>query len=268
MNKQPEIPSSRWYDAISKRGARRHFNKNRPIEPELVSALENICAQFIPYEGARAIFVNKPADSLFKGIIGGIGKIKNPPAFIAFTGIQEAGSIDEKSGYTGEGIILEATALGLNTCWVAGTYYPEKAAKFLDLKENEKLYAISPVGYAVNEKSFEEKLMSGFGTTKKRHSPSRLGVTNWEELPEWVRGSLEAARHAPSAINRQPWGFSADETSIMVYVRTRGGDHGFSKRFDCGIAMLHVEIAALHFGIKGEWEFLSDPQVARFHRVG
>ena len=106
--------------------------------------------------------------------------------------------------------------------------------------------------------------MSGFGTTKKRHSPSRLGVTNWEELPEWVRGSLEAARHAPSAINRQPWGFSADETSIMVYVRTRGGDHGFSKRFDCGIAMLHVEIAALHFGIKGNGNSSATPRLHVF----
>jgi hypothetical protein len=36
---------------------------------------------------------------------------------------------------------------------------------------------------------------------------------------------------------------------------------------DCGIAMLHIEVAALNAGMKGKWEFLKSPQVARF-RVG
>jgi len=268
MNTKEAIPYSRWYHAIQKRGARRHFDKNRLIEPGSITALENICSWFTPYEGARAVFIQHPAEDIFKGIIGGVGKIKDPPAFIAFIGMLEIDSIDEKSGYTGEGVILEATTLGLDTCWVAGTYYSERAARFLDLKKNEKLFAVSPVGYAFSDKSFEEKLMSGFGAAKKRHSPCRLGVINWEELPEWVQKSIDAARHAPSAINRQPWGFSADKTGITIYVRTKGGDLGFSKRFDCGIAMLHIEVAALYCGIKGEWEFLRNPQVAHFHKVG
>jgi hypothetical protein len=37
-----------------------------------------------------------------------------------------------------------------------------------------------------------------------------------------------------------------------------------SKRLDCGIAMLHLEIAALNDGVKGLWEFLETPKVARF----
>ena len=34
----------------------------------------------------------------------------------------ELDDLDELAGYYGERIVLEAQMLGLNTCWVAGTY--------------------------------------------------------------------------------------------------------------------------------------------------
>jgi hypothetical protein len=39
---------------------------------------------------------------------------------------------------------------------------------------------------------------------------------------------------------------------------------GISKRLDCGIAMLHIEVAALDCGVKGKWELLEAPRVAKF----
>ena len=85
-----------------------------------------------------------------------------------------------------------------------------------------------------------------------------------EKWPEWVSVCLEAARLAPSATNRQPWGFDVQENSVTVFVRTGGPEFSVSKRLDCGIAMLHLEVAAANCGCKGEWEFLPPPQVARF----
>ena len=41
-------------------------------------------------------------------------------------------------------------------------------------------------------------------------------------------------------------------------------EYGISKRLDCGIAMLHIEVAALDCGVQGRWEFLEAPKVARF----
>ena len=78
------------------------------------------------------------------------------------------------------------------------------------------------------------------------------------------RNIIEAARLAPSAINRQPWGFNIENDGITVFVRIRGPDFNVSKRLDCGIAMLHLEITAGSLGIKGKWEFLQHPQVAKF----
>ncbi len=107
--------------------------------------------------------------------------------------------------------------------------------------------------------------MTGFGRTHKRLSISKL-VNGMEivKLPEWARASLEGARLAPSAVNRQPWGFDVQDGSITVYVRTGGPEFNISKRLDCGIAMLHIEVAALNCGVRGDWQFLKAPQVARF----
>ena len=75
---------------------------------------------------------------------------------------------------------------------------------------------------------------------------------------------MEAARLAPSAVNRQPWRFYMEPNGITVSVDSSLVEWGISKRLDCGIAMLHIEVAALDCGVKGKWELLGAPQVARF----
>ena len=260
-----DIPYSRWHLAITERRSRRHFDLNRPIEPETLVVLDTICKQFRPFPHARSRLVTESVKDVFKGIIGSYGKIKGAPAFIAFIGNMDSASVQEEVGYTGEGVILEATALGLNTCWVAGFFKPESVASLVEIKRNERVLAVTPVGYARRFESLEEKLMTGFGRTHKRLSISRLvngiEIVKW---PEWARASLEAAGLAPSAVSRQPWGFDVQDGSITVYVRTSGPEFNVSKRLDCGIAMLHIEVAALNCGLKGDWQFLKAPQVARF----
>jgi len=176
-----------------------------------------------------------------------------------------APSVQEEVGYTGEGIILEATALGLNTCWVAGFFRPENVASLVEIKDNERVLAVTPVGYASRFESLAERLMTGFGLTHRRLRLSKL-VSGWrvDNLPEWEKVSLEAARLAPSAVNRQPWGFDVDGSGITVFVRTSAPEFNVSKRLDCGIAMLHIEVAASNFGIQGAWELLEAPLVSRF----
>ncbi len=84
-----------------------------------------------------------------------------------------------------------------------------------------------------------------------------------ERWHDWVRASVESARLAPSAVNRQSWSFEAQEDSVLVSIRTRGSEFKVSKRLNCGIAMLHIEVAAGACGCTGRWEFIQTPQVAR-----
>lgn len=260
-----EIPFSRWYPAIEKRRSRRAFDPSRSIEPDKLSALDLVCKGFVPFPGARSCLVNEPGNDVFKGSVGSYGKVKGAPAFMAFIGNMESASVQEEAGYTGEGVILEATALGLNTCWVGGFFKPESVASIIEVKSNERVLAISPVGYAVSSETFEEELMTGFGRSHRRVPISKLiGGLKQDTLPEWIRAALQAAQNAPSAVNRQPWGFEVQGKSITLYVRTDGPEFNVSKRLDCGIAMMHIEVAALYFGIRGKWELLEAPRVARF----
>jgi len=217
------------------------------------------------FPNARSCLVTESVKDVFKSIIGSYGKIKGAPAFIAFIGNMNSASVQEEVGYTGEGVILEATTLGLNTCWVAGFFKPESVVSLVEIKSNERVLAVTPVGYARRFESLEEQLMTGFGRTHQRVPISKLmSKMRNDELPEWIRASIQAARLAPSAVNRQPWGFNVQDGSITVYVRTGGSEFSVSKRLDCGIAMLHIEVAALNCGVRGDWQLLKAPRVARF----
>jgi nitroreductase len=260
-----DIPLSKWYSAVKRRRSRRHFDPNRPIESVSLAALERVCREFTPFPHARAYLVSGPTKDIFKGIVGSYGKVSGAPAFVAFIGDMRAPSVQEEVGYTGEGIILEATAMGLNTCWVAGFFRPESVTSLVEIKDNERVLAVTPVGYASGFESLGERLMTGFGLTHRRLPLSKLiSGQRVDNLPEWVQVSLEAARLAPSAVNRQPWGFDVDGSGITVFVRTSGPEFNVSKRLDCGIAMLHIEVAALQYSCMGKWEFLQPPQVAKF----
>jgi len=260
-----EIPYSRWYPAIYKRRSRRQFDASRPLPDDLLKSLRTFCSDFRPFTSARAELVTESPDKVFKGVVGSYGKIKDAPAFIAFIGDMGDEHVQEKVGYTGEGVVLEATALGLATCWVGGFFRPEVVASLIEIAQNERVLAVTPVGYVREFKTFFERLMAGIVRAQHRHPLAKLTTGLKEsQWPGWVKVSLEAARLAPSAINRQPWGFHVEPDSITVFVRTTGPEFSISKRLDCGIAMLHIEAGALSCGIKGEWEFLAPPQVARF----
>jgi len=259
-----DIPASRWYREIEKRRSRRRFEP-KPVEPNLLTQIRRTCIEFRPFPNARAVLVTESPDKVFKGAIGPYGKIKGAPAFIAFIGNIESHYVQEQVGYTGEGVILEAEALHLATCWVAGFFRPEVAASLAGTSKSERVLAVTPIGYATKRKSVEEELMTGFGLTHRRRPLSGL-VTGLEESewPQWIRTTLEAARLAPSAVNRQPWKFHVEPDSITVSVNRLGREFGLSKRLCCGIAMLHIEVATLNYGRRGKWEFLEASQVARF----
>lgn len=255
-----KIDASRLYSAIYERRSRRSYEP-KPIDPELLNEVSTFCKEFRPFSEARAILIPQQVDKVFRGIIGPRGA----PAFIAFVGRTDDYHIQEKIGYTGEAVILKATSLKLSTCWVGGFLRRSRLETLVDTTNNERVFAITAIGYAKEAESLREKVMTGFGWTHRRKPLSGL-VTGLpeESWPDWTRCALKAARVAPSATNRQPWKFYVDRNSITISVKETGYDFNLSKRLDCGIAMLHIEIAALNQGEHGDWELLEAPQVARF----
>ncbi|MFC1919998.1 nitroreductase family protein, partial [Chloroflexota bacterium] len=184
-----------------------------------MAQINSICNDFQPFTDTRAVFVTDKPETVFKGAIGPYGKVKNATAFVAFVGNMENPNVQEYVGYTGEGIILEAESMNLATCWVAGFFRRNVVKSLISISKNERVMAITPIGYATKRHSLEERLMTGFGLTHKRKDLSGL-VTGLDESewPNWINIALEAVRLAPSAVNRQPWRFHIEPDSITVSV--------------------------------------------------
>jgi hypothetical protein len=260
-----QVDYSSWYQAIPIRRSQRSYDPDRLVEPEKLAQLKQVCARFWPHPAVHAVLVENSADRVFKGVAGSYGKIKNASVFIAFIGDMDCPNVQEHVGYLGEGIILEATAIGLATCWVGGFFRPEVAASIVATRGNERVLAVTPVGYPLPTVTLEERAMCRFGLSHRRKPLSKMvSGLNEEQWPAWMKSSLEAARLAPSAVNRQPWSFYLEPDSVTVSVTWLPIDLVVSRRLDAGIAMLHIEIAAFVRGVQGTWEYLKHPLVARF----
>jgi len=255
-----ELPVESWYEAIFLRHSQRKYSSRIPSD-EVTARIEKVCSEFKPFPGARAVLVRTPATDVFKGAIGPyILKVTEAPYYIAFIATMSAPNIQTITGYLGEGIILESTALGLNSCWVGGFFRREAVMKQIDLQDGERVLAITPVGY-----SKEEDNRVGVSTKRfRRKNLEKLVTSGTIDDNEWVAAALEAARVAPSAANRQPWRFQIREDSITLTSNSKREGFRVSRRLDCGIAMLHLELTALANGVKGSWEFLEHPGVARY----
>ncbi|MHA2374140.1 MAG: nitroreductase family protein [Candidatus Thorarchaeota archaeon] len=251
-----------WYTAIFQRHSRRSYT-GEPLPEETIEKLERTCNDFKPFDGARAVLIRDPPDRVFKGLIGSYGQIKNAPHFIAFIGDTSKLNFQEVVGYLGEGLILEATALDVNTCWVGGMFRREIAEERIEIRSNERVIAMTPIGYALEKKTRGEKIASRSLRADKRKPLESLIESDIDIADDKILKALEAAQLAPSAANRQPWRFRLSNESITIFTNSKMRI-SVSPRLDCGIAMLHLELGASVNGISGNWIFHEAPRVAEF----
>jgi nitroreductase len=284
------LPVERWSAALSGRRSRRSYD-DRPIEAPAIEALRRHCDEFRPFPDARAVLIpDAPPDlyrrrrddpssmgavgDAFVGIVGSYGRITGAPSAIAF--VASASSLgtggrsvsgEAQLGYTGQGAVLEATALGLDTCWVGGFFSPGTTKALIGGTSGEVVLAVTPVGHAQARLSGRERHFFRMGRPKKRLQLSDIAPSSATgDWPEWALAGLRTTRSAPSAVNRQPWRFRLDDRGVVIACDApdRGG---ISRRIDCGIAMLHFELGALHAGARGSWEHTDlrgDLDVARW----
>jgi len=260
-----EIPAEKWYSAVKKRSSRRQYY-NKVIEKRKWKALSELVKELNnEFPGVRIKLVKRDIEDVFTGIVGRYGKVSGAPAYIAFIGDKNCNHIEEKIGYTGEALILEITSLGLDSCWISGSFDDREVYSDIKLKNAEKLFAISPLGYAEEKPTISERILNAVISSKNRLPLETLVLNDYDEnIPKWVKTGLESARLAPSAMNRQPWRFWIGNDAVTVQLKGKNVDPKKSKRLDCGIAMLHLEVGAAKEGKRGEWEYLEGQNVARF----
>lgn len=254
------LPVERWWTAIFERVSVRNFT-HQPIPTGAFDRLIKATALLQPMApSARAVVVRDKPDRILRGAAYGL--FSGAQGYIVLMGNPDGHRVDQEVGYLGEGLVLEATALGLGTCWVGGMFRASKV-KGLGPIPGEKVFAVIPLGYPAARPSFGHRFLKGFARSKNRKDLATI-CPSLPHAPPWAVAGLEAARLAPSAMNRQPWRFTIQDDQVIL------ADGGFdtplvSKKLDCGIALLHFELGARHAGWQGRWEWRKAPDIAVFY---
>jgi len=254
-----EANAARWLAAVDVRRSRRSYD-SRPVTTQDLDALDTLARAFRPWPAVRVEVLRDAPASVFLGIIGAYGGISGATSALAFVGPHEGGH--EQVGYVGEALVLEATARGLNTCWVGGLFGSAPVTRLLNLSDAERVFAVSPVGYACTTPTRKERIIFGAGRPKHRR-PLSMIAPGYEDWPAWAQRAAQAVRVAPSAMNREPWRLRLEHGALVISIDGVGTPR-ISRRLDCGIAMLHAELGARGEGTTGRWELLASPEVARF----
>lgn len=252
-----------WYDAIAARRSRRRYSAH-PIPEEALAGLTSFCEAFQVAPGTRAVLI-EDHPGIYSGIGGAYGRVEGAPWTAAFVAPEES---ETEAGYVGEAFVLEATRLGLGTCWVAGMFRPEALAGLVTLAPGERVVAVTPVGYPQERKQLVEHMMSAAVRSAARRQIEEIAPGLRRGLgpdapawPRWAITAVEAARLAPSGANRQPWRFRLEGGALVL---SSAENPGWTAPIDFGIAMLHAELGAAREGIHGAWQRLHLPDVACF----
>ena len=196
--------------------------------------------------------------------LGTYGVIKNAHWYLAGM-ISPAPMATQDYGYCKEKLILKATELGLNTCWLGGTFAISAFGRAAGMRRNELLPTVTPIGYAARRRSLTERFMRGIAGSDGRRPWSDIffkGGISIPLVPEETgayREALENVRLAPSASNKQPWRivYEQNRNTFLFYLsRAFGYRHMRDvslQEIDIGIAMCHFELTVQELGLAGSW---------------
>lgn len=164
------------------------------------------------------------------------GMFSGVKSYFALSGKADDPLLHEKVGYFGEELVLEATRLGLGTCWVAGSY--DKDSTAIDLADDEILSCVISVGEIKKNENLKEKVLSGIIKTKRK-TPEQMS-RNFEAAPDWFRKGMECVANAPSARNTQLIVFEYTPDEVI----SENTGSWTSNRVDHGIAQYHFELGS------------------------
>ncbi len=201
--------------------------KTTPIEENLVTEL-NAYIENCNAESGLNIQLICDDPECFDVFLAHYGKFKNANNYIALVGKKNLPDLDEKVGYFGESIVLKAQELGLNTCWVAGTFGKKKCKA--KIESDEKIVCVISIGYGENQ-----------GVEHKSKPIEKLCKADLSSAPDWFKEGVDAALKAPTALNQQKFIISLEGEEAKIV--SKGGP---MTKLDLGIVKYNFEAACGH----------------------
>ena len=169
-------------------------------------------------------------------------------------------------GYSFEKVCLFAHTLGLGTVMLAASLNRSAFEKAINVQADEVMPAASPVGYPANKKSIRDSLMRKGLKADERLPFEKLFFENdfshSISSSNTFSDSLQMARLAPSAGNKQPWRAVAIDNTVHFYEYKTMKDSplGDIQKVDIGIALSHFDLTEKENGHSGHFAEL-EPQL-------
>ena len=220
-----------WCDAVYARSPVRKFT-GAPDKAQL-DLLGELCRK-LSWQGIKI--------RMFKGP-GLRSQIKGTDVYAVI--VAKQGTPQEMEGFMGEALVLQATAMGLGTCWLGAGFYADVVTRNVELQNDEAVHCVIALGKC-DKPAFAPK-------RKALEKVCGLNEAQLTELGAWQKEAVLAAHVAPSAVNLQPWKIIAEKMSVSILEP----EFVMLKKYasiDRGICMLHAAVGAFKAGRKATWK--------------
>ena len=163
-----------WIDALCARSSVRQYT-GAP-DKEQLDRLGETCRK-LSWQGVKI--------RMFKGP-GLKSQIKGTDVYAVI--VAKRGTPMEVEGYMGEALVLEATSMGLGTCWLGAGFYPDIINRNVDLQTDEAVHCVISIGKA-NLPAFAPK-------RKELVKVCGMDEAQLGQLGAWQKEAVLAARLA------------------------------------------------------------------------
>lgn len=185
----------------------------------------------------------------FRGFSRSYGMIRGARHYIACVADTSYAHFLERAGYFGMELLMKACCLGLDTCFVGGTYSEKHISA--RVRVGEELLFLILVGEGTEKgTTIIGKLGKSFVNGHKRAPMDFLDTTlPWDEVQNLcpdIKHGLEAVSYAPSALGKQPVELRLAGGAITMSVP----DKNPRQLIDLGIAMYSFQAV-----VPGVWEW-------------
>lgn len=245
---------------------------NRPLsqanKATIQACMDQLCREETPFPAQMqmCLLEAKPGTNTEK--LGTYGVIRGANAFVGIT-VENTETAMESVGYTFEKLVLTAAAMGLGTCWLAGTFNREQFSGAMKVPDGHLFPIVSPIGYPAEKNTLVNSLFRKVSKSDQRKPWSELFFENDFATPLTEAKAaeyafpLEMLRLAPSAANRQPWRVVYRDNAFHFYREANPkSKYGYDlQRLDVGIGACHFHLAAEEKSLAGTFRRLAKTEI-------
>lgn len=173
------------------------------------------------------------------------GFISRAPAYLLL-GTSVAAASQLAGAYAMERVVLAATAAGLGTCWLGGTFKASSFGSGAIMPAGRRLQIVSPVGGPAAPRMMDRLASAMVHSTRRAAFGSLFFRDSFarplesDKAPLALAEALEMLRLAPSARNAQPWRAVVADGGRRVDFFHRPGRFAMT---DMGIALCHFVLS-------------------------